>query len=948
MKGDQKMVMKKLYAIAALALAFGGLVSTLTILPTAASPAVPQVSPLDVVISEIAWMGTSVSYTDEWIEIYNNTQSPVDLTGWSLNATDGTPSISLRGVISPESYFLLERTNDNSVPGVPADVIYSGGLGNDGEALLLQDSSSVVVDRVDCSAGWFSGHSDGRVPMVRVSTTTSGSMNSNWTYNPRCGTATNSDGISRVCELTVTHVRHALDYMVYFNERAITATDITAAHTPMEDALLALLDSAETSIDAALYGLNRQSVVSALVEAHNRGVSVRVIGDDDAVRNEYRDSYQTLLTAGISVITDTSGYIQHNKFIVIDGDVTWTGSTNLTDTGITLNANNSIVVTDTTLTGVYKAEFEEMWAGSFHRDKLDNTHHLFDYDGMQVESYFSPTDLTAFEVWDELAHADETVHFAMFFWTDPVLTQRVVDRLESGVETYGVWDQLGAASPSSADEELVEAGAQIRIENFTGKVHHKFAIIDVGSSDPTVILGSYNWTDGGAYDNDENTLIIHDYELAQTYYNEWLRLWSALGSKQSDVELGPDYTRTVKAGQTVLYDHVITNTGSVTDTFLVEFSSSRGWPTQLLGRDYPTGTLKLPLQIGPQVTTTLQVSLTVPADAGGTEVTVITATSKLSPTVKDTAIDTTIVSHNIYLPLIVRNWPPLPNSTNLDPVDNADGDGAYTVSWTEQPSRLAITYTLQEASNAAFTANVRNVCTTDQQACSISGRVAGIYYYRVQGHNAWGSGNWSDAQSVTVLLPDTPTLKPIDNADGNGNYEVTWNAAARTTTYTLQEDIDQLFSDPAIVYSGEKTSWSATGKLVNTYYYRVKAIGPTGESGWSNIQSSTVSPPPDVRITHIEYDPVGDDVQGEYVRIENSGGRSADMTNWTLRDDANHVFTFPTFTLDAGSSVRVWTRGGTNSATDLYWGSGSAIWNNTGDCAYLRDPTGTSIDVYCY
>ena len=42
---------------------------------------------------------------------------------------------------------------------------------------------------------------------------------------------------------------------------------------------------------------------------------------------------------------------------------------------------------------------------------------------------------------------------------------------------------------------------------------------------PGLILGSYNWTDSGAYDNDEITLIIHDRELARAYYAEWQWLW---------------------------------------------------------------------------------------------------------------------------------------------------------------------------------------------------------------------------------------------------------------------------------------------------------------------------------------------------------------------------------------------------------------------------------------
>jgi len=43
-------------------------------------------------------------------------------------------------------------------------------------------------------------------------------------------------------------------------------------------------------------------------------------------------------------------------------------------------------------------------------------------------------------------------------------------------------------------------------------------VIDVEGDDPVVILGSYNWTGSGAYDNDENTLIVYDRDLARAYY----------------------------------------------------------------------------------------------------------------------------------------------------------------------------------------------------------------------------------------------------------------------------------------------------------------------------------------------------------------------------------------------------------------------------------------------
>ena len=103
-----------------------------------------------------------------------------------------------------------------------------------------------------------------------------------------------------------------------------------------------------------------------------------------------------------------------------------------------------------------------------------------------MESFFSPTDLVTFEVWDELADADETIHFAMFTWTDELLSKRVAERIAAGVQVYGVWDQLGAANVSSQDEYLCAAGARIGIENLPGKVHHKFAVIDVEGDDSAV------------------------------------------------------------------------------------------------------------------------------------------------------------------------------------------------------------------------------------------------------------------------------------------------------------------------------------------------------------------------------------------------------------------------------------------------------------------------------
>lgn len=121
-----------------------------------------------VVINEVAWMGTTVSANGEWIELRNLSGADIDLTGWTLNAELGkSPKIILKGIIAANGYFLLERTGDDSVPGIAADQIYTGALSNSGEILELQDGAGKLVDKIDASAGWPAGDNTSKQTMER-------------------------------------------------------------------------------------------------------------------------------------------------------------------------------------------------------------------------------------------------------------------------------------------------------------------------------------------------------------------------------------------------------------------------------------------------------------------------------------------------------------------------------------------------------------------------------------------------------------------------------------------------------------------------------------------------------------------------------------------------------------------------------------------------------------
>ncbi len=120
----------------------------------------PAAAPRDVVINEIGWAGTPASTADEWIELYNNTDGAIDLTGWTLTAADGAPSITLSGSIPAHGYYLLERTDDTTIIDIPADWIgsFGTGLGNTGEALTLRDAADNIIDTANGDGGaWPAG-----------------------------------------------------------------------------------------------------------------------------------------------------------------------------------------------------------------------------------------------------------------------------------------------------------------------------------------------------------------------------------------------------------------------------------------------------------------------------------------------------------------------------------------------------------------------------------------------------------------------------------------------------------------------------------------------------------------------------------------------------------------------------------------------------------------------
>src|SRR5574338_1342144 len=256
------------------------------------------------------------------------------------------------------------------------------------------------------------------------SVTVSG-LNTATIYNLQAFSVANSDTSfsGNIISSTTSAFPTTGEIKVYFNKNVNTSVSsgVNAnGNADFTSIVIQKINNAKRSIDVALYSLSGTpgaSIATALVNAKNRGVKVRVIGEYD---NRTTAPWNTLISNGIPYINDTYGIndgsgLHHNKFFIIDyrggaPDSIWviSGSWNPTDPGTYDDTQNLILFQDVALAGAYTVEFQEEWGSStdvpnsqnsrFGSRKLNNTPHNFVIGDSKVQSYFSPSDGTNYRI----------------------------------------------------------------------------------------------------------------------------------------------------------------------------------------------------------------------------------------------------------------------------------------------------------------------------------------------------------------------------------------------------------------------------------------------------------------------------------------------------------------------------------------------------------------------
>ncbi len=145
--------------------------------------------------------------------------------------------------------------------------------------------------------------------------------------------------------------------------RDLPRTALDAHFSPGDECLFAIcrqIETAERSADVCVFTITDDRIAARLLDAHRRGVQVRIITDNDKAHDEGSDVHR-LSRAGIAVVVDETPSHMHHKFAIFDDRRMLTGSYNWTRAAARDNQENLIVTDDARLLKPFAREFAALW-----------------------------------------------------------------------------------------------------------------------------------------------------------------------------------------------------------------------------------------------------------------------------------------------------------------------------------------------------------------------------------------------------------------------------------------------------------------------------------------------------------------------------------------------------------------------------------------------------------
>lgn len=291
----------------------------------------------------------------------------------------------------------------------------------------------------------------------------------------------------------------------------------------LDQTIAAEIDRATRSVDMAMFDLDLPAVVAALEKAQRRGVRVRIVFDSLNLETpEIAAALGRLQDAGVPITFDRRPAFMHNKFLVVDGSVVWTGSWNATRNDTFRNNNNFVRLADVRLAANYAAKFEALFAG---RNGLASRavlpHPVVDLEEFRIAVAFAPDSNITGDVARMIADAQESVEFLAFSFTSDPLAEALIAAHRRGIRVRGVIESRNARGSGGELGKFQAAGLDVLADGNCYLLHDKVFIVD----GERVVTGSFNWSANAQEANDENTITVENAWFAERYQEQFQRIY---------------------------------------------------------------------------------------------------------------------------------------------------------------------------------------------------------------------------------------------------------------------------------------------------------------------------------------------------------------------------------------------------------------------------------------
>jgi phosphatidylserine/phosphatidylglycerophosphate/cardiolipin synthase-like enzyme len=126
--------------------------------------------------------------------------------------------------------------------------------------------------------------------------------------------------------------------------------------------LISLINNAKNSVYFLVFSFTDKDIANALISAKNRGVLVKGVLDKDWNENSQYSVYENLINNKVNVKYDGSYFKLHDKVLIVDGNITVTGSYNFTNSANNNNNENSLIIYSKDIAKSYLNEFDKIYS----------------------------------------------------------------------------------------------------------------------------------------------------------------------------------------------------------------------------------------------------------------------------------------------------------------------------------------------------------------------------------------------------------------------------------------------------------------------------------------------------------------------------------------------------------------------------------------------------------